>query len=73
MIHRFVRSVLAVSSFLVVLALPLAAGAVNEPDGQNNNHDNDIPAFSLGTATAALTLLSGGLLVLRARKHRKTE
>lgn len=77
MIRNFVRSMLAVLSMVVVLALPIAAHAtaagIDEPNGQNNNYDNNIPEFDLGTATAALTLLSGGLVVLRARRHRKAQ
>ena len=60
----FFRSLAAVSALLIVLALPLGALAF---DFDNN----DVPEFDLGTATAAFALLSGGLLVLKARKHRK--
>ena len=65
----FVRSLVGVFALLLAIALP-ALAQVDEPNGDNNN---DIPELNLGTATAAFALLSGGVLMLRARKRRRAE
>ena len=66
----FVRSLVGVFALLLAIALPVLAQGVDEPNGDNNN---DIPELNLGTATAAFALLSGGLLMLRARRRRRAE
>ena len=66
----FVRSLVGVFALVLAFALPVLAQGVDEPNGDNNN---DIPELNLGTATAAFALLSGGLLMLRARRRRRAE
>ena len=64
---RPIHSVLAVS----VLSLTLiAAGAI--PASANNGHENDgngAPEIDPGLLGGAVTLLAGGLLILRERRR----
>jgi hypothetical protein len=64
---RLLHRLLAVA----VLSLPLiAAGAI--PASANNGHENDgngAPEIDPGLLGGAVTLLAGGLLILRERRR----
>ena len=67
----FVRWLWTVAvALFIAWALPAVSRASNEEGGDPPPND-DVPEFDMGTAGAAVALLSGGILVLKARRRRR--
>jgi len=66
------------AALFIVLAVPAVSRAQDGQgqdgqgqDGQGQDQGHRAPQFDMGTAGAALALLAGGFLVLKARRRRR--
>jgi len=64
------------AALFIVLAVPAVSRAQGGQgqDGQGQDgqgQDRRVPQFDMGTAGAALALLAGGFMVLKARRRRR--